>query len=1139
MRFAKYAGFIVFLALVSFAQVISTQIDFPADGFLIEFGRYVRINHENGFPSGIPGEPQWVMVSKHVLLPPGSAMTDVVISDEAWEPLAAGVPFPAQPPAILSIGDPLTVAPDPDAFSRDEWFPQSPLISYSSGNLSGYGVVGVCVAPLRWNPVAGVAERLASCKLNVAYSLGHEALLAPARRSVRGADFWNRAINDIVLNPELTAQYTIPIDSDAYDWAIFLPSGLPPDLSKLLWVRRSYGLRDTVVQLMDVYSTFSGVDNAEKLRHAIRDLYLTYGITYAVIVGDPMITPYRYVFAFDCEAGFYPEENQIPTDLYFSDLDGNWNTDGDTIWGEIADSVDMYPDVLVGRYSLFPASHLAGFIEKMANYETFPSESFAKSGLMLGQVLWDEPYTDGAIFKDDVKENVFPDYFDFGTVYGSSGGDADMAVDSLNIGPNMINHAGHASYSVMCIGHGSCIWLSRMDELRNASQPGIFASIGCWPAAFDKESIAEKYLNNALGGGIAFIGNSRYGWGSPGNPGFGYSEILDKAYFRYLFEGYPMLGEALAMTKIAYIPYARWENVWRWVIMELNLLGDPATEAIIGWDEILMTLETEGENIGVVVNDGAEPLGGITVSAFDADGLIDRAWTNESGFVNMALAGATAPVHITARRKGFAIAADTLTAIGSGYFSYSFADEYGFSDGTADPGDTVKVIFCFGGFDSYISGLSWNPVSNFGAPILHSPNPPDLNIGDSTQLWATFVIPNDIAPNSNLTIDPQITHSSGSIGYPVSLGLNIADFAILGAILVDNDSSLEIGETGRLWLNLLNVGDGAKGTQSLELQCPGGELNITGTPAIIPPGAPNDTLVVGPFDVEWSAGAEATPVVEMRAILGDEERNFHISTRELGFDHDVESGESPFNRTPGTNRWRRTSIRAHSGANSWWCGDPFLGRYLPNMEDTLYSDLFVVGADAELAFFAYMNFPTYGSDGLSVEIVGSRDTLRVDYLGSGGALLSFIVGWAEYRYNLDNTIFLPGDTIRVRFRFSSDSEDEEQGVFIDDIRLICESTEFTTAVGLSPELPEKVALDVFPNPFNSALNIRLSGKVSDKACLAIFDIGGRLVRELPPNSNGIVWHGTDNYGNNAPSGIYFIRLIDNEKVFTVKAMLLK
>ncbi|MGC9315578.1 MAG: T9SS type A sorting domain-containing protein, partial [bacterium] len=203
------------------------------------------------------------------------------------------------------------------------------------------------------------------------------------------------------------------------------------------------------------------------------------------------------------------------------------------------------------------------------------------------------------------------------------------------------------------------------------------------------------------------------------------------------------------------------------------------------------------------------------------------------------------------------------------------------------------------------------------------------------------------------------------------------------------------------------------------------------------------------------------------------------------------------------------------------------------------SDPFVIGANAQLSFFAYMNFPTYGSDGVSVEIVGTHETVRVDYLGSGGALLSFIVGWAEYRYSFDDTPFQPGDTVSIRFRFSSDSEDEEQGVFIDDVKLICASTEFTTSVGVSSELPERIGLEVFPNPFNASLSIRVEGKISSSAKLAIFDIGGRLVEDLTISSNSIVWNGIDNNGNDAPSGLYFIRLIDGDRVFTARAVLLK
>ena len=1139
MHNSKMACLALILILSAFAQQFSLQINSSLDGYLIDHSEYVRINRPDAVPAGIPGQPQYLMSSEHILLPPNTELSDISISGEMWEPLAEGTPFPTQPPAILSIGDPGLIPPDPSAYSRDQWFPQSPLISYAPGNLSGYGVVGVCVAPIRWNPARGIAERLVSYQLDIEYSDDRETRLTPNRRTLRGTELWNRSISDIVINPEMKAQYAVITDPSAYDWAIFIPESSTEDISSLLWLRRSQGLRDTVVNLGDVYSEFPGIDDAEKLRNAIRDLYLEYGITYAAIVGDPMITPYRYVFAFDCEAGFYEDENQIPADLYFSDLDGDWNADGDTIWGEVTDSLDLYPDVFVGRFSLFPASHLEGYIDKLMTYETFPSEDFAKSGLMLGQVLWSDPYTDGAIFKDEIINDVFPDYFEFGTVYGSYGGDAIIAVDSLDTGPNLINHAGHASQSVMCISHGSCIWLSEMDELTNADRPSIFGSIGCWPAAFDKNCIAERFLNNADGGGAAFIGNSRYGWGSPGNPGFGYSEFLDRDYFKHLFNGYPAIGEALAMTKIDYIPYARWENVWRWVTMELNLLGDPATDAIIGWDEVCMTYEIEGENIGLWSCTGDYHIEGISVSAFDNHGLLETAITDASGFANLNISGATAPVYVTARLKGLGVWADTLTTIGSGFFTYSFADEYGYTDSTADPGDTVKVVFSFGGFDSDISGIFWAPTSNFGDPVVESPTLPDLDSGSSTQVWANFVIPDDPAPNTKLTVNPNISHSGGDIGYPVSFELNIADFQILGAVLVDDDSTFEDGETARLWVNLKNIGDGNHGTQNLELDCPDGEFTISGSPAMIPTSSPGDTVSAGPLDIEWATGAEINPVVETQAIIGDDEHQLLISTRALGFEHDVETGEAPFNITSGLNRWHRTTSRAHSGSYSWWCGDQILGNYLPNMEDTLYSDPFVLGADAELSFFAYMNFPTYGSDGVSVEFVGTHETIRVDYLGSGGALLSFIVGWAEYRYSFDDTPFEPGDTIQVRFLFSSDSDDEEQGVFIDDVKLICASTEFTTSVGVSSELPERIGLEVFPNPFNASLNIRVEGKISTSAKLAIFDIGGRLVEDLSISSNSIVWDGFDIDGNSAPSGLYFIRLIDGDRVFTARAVLLK
>jgi hypothetical protein len=43
------------------------------------------------------------------------------------------------------------------------------------------------------------------------------------------------------------------------------------------------------------------------------------------------------------------EDDGIPTDLLLALLDGDWNADGDGLWGEVEDGVDLLPEVAVGR----------------------------------------------------------------------------------------------------------------------------------------------------------------------------------------------------------------------------------------------------------------------------------------------------------------------------------------------------------------------------------------------------------------------------------------------------------------------------------------------------------------------------------------------------------------------------------------------------------------------------------------------------------------------------------------------------------------------------------------------------------------------------------------------------------------------
>jgi enediyne biosynthesis protein E4 len=71
-----------------------------------------------------------------------------------------------------------------------------------------------------------------------------------------------------------------------------------------------------------------------------------------------------------------------------------------------------------------------------------------------------------------------------------------------------------------------------------------------------------------------------------------------------------------------------------------------------------------------------------------------------------------------------------------------------------------------------------------------------------------------------------------------------------------------------------------------------------------------------------------------------------------------------------------------------------------------------------------------------------------------------------------------------------------------------------------------------PNPFSRATTIPVEGVPSAGGMLRIFDLQGRLVRELPavPTDGSIVWDGTDASGRLVPAGTYFCRLPGSETV---------
>jgi hypothetical protein len=81
-------------------------------------------------------------------------------------------------------------------------------------------------------------------------------------------------------------------------------------------------------------------------------------------------------------------------------------------------------------------------------------------------------------------------------------------------------------------------------------------------------------------------------------------------------------------------------------------------------------------------------------------------------------------------------------------------------------------------------------------------------------------------------------------------------------------------------------------------------------------------------------------------------------------------------------------------------------------------------------------------------------------------------------------------------------------------------------------VPEKIALKVYPNPFNSSCRIESNSRIE------IFDLSGKLVRNFSGNST-YLWDGSDLRGKPLSSGLYFLKATSANDIKTIEVFLSK
>ncbi len=448
----------------------------------------------------------------------------------------------------------------------------------------------------------------------------------------------------------------------------------------------------------------NGADRAEQVRFFLEDAYSVWGTLWVLIGADTEIVPTRYVYS---DLFVLPDEPSkvLPTDLYYACLDGNWNADKDDRVGEaLVDGVDLMPELFVGRAPVTNLAEAQAYVQKTLDYERTPpvSARYPASVVFLAEDLG---ATDGAAIAEEAYAQVHSwmgrvrMYENHASYPGAIPLTKAAALDSINAGFGWVHHVGHGFRNTMSVGPTGQISNQDVDGLTNGGRQSFIFAINCSSASIDFNSIGERWLKNALGGGAGYVGTTRIAYPQV-------SRRYQNEFYRLAFaDSVDTAGECLFMSRLPWVAGSESDNPDRWTQFALILLGDPdlplwtnRPQQLAGQHLAAMTLGTG--SFTTTVNAGGAPVNAARVTLWAEGEDYKSGLTGTGGDVTLPFdPETTGQFLITATRRNYLPYQGTAT-VNASATPFLFVDgvevdddnaggSVGNGDGLTNPGETV------------------------------------------------------------------------------------------------------------------------------------------------------------------------------------------------------------------------------------------------------------------------------------------------------------------------------------------------------------------------------------------------------------------------------------------------------------------
>ncbi|MBN1409698.1 MAG: carbohydrate binding domain-containing protein [Spirochaetales bacterium] len=608
---------------------------------------------------GKPGQPNLPFYTVTFLVPESTDLSKVTAGIENLSESELEGTYtvePALPPTIrgeiawpggLDIVDGKDVA----VYGKNTYFPVSCRGPVVTGKLRQYKIVEATVYPVRYNPVTGKLKTITSGVLTL-YGLPAANTkgilpLSPVQPEKGSLDEKiKQQLEKIIINDADIGQYPLTAARSAASASVTYViitteaiSSSSSQLANFITHKELLGF-NVILATEGTWGGGTGDTASDRIRDWLKTSYLSRNIAYALLIGNPDTGTGDIPMKMSWPRSYADTDRNAPTDFYYAELSGNWDANGNGVFGEgddlsnvIAGGADKYAEIAVGRIPYYGnTDDLDHILAKTIAYENSSDTAWRRNILL--PMKPSDASTPGFQLGEAIKNNyASPAGFASHRVYDEINSYSGLTIeDVLALDPpvetmpctelNVTDAWKNKPFgTVIWWTHGwsqgaSSIMSSTGALTLNDNYPAFTFQVSCNNSEPEISSnLSYTLLKN---GAIATVGATRVSWywigesvftretPSTSNAGMSHS------YAGYLIEEGMPCGHALNALKAASEPYGMWMN---WV--DFNIYGDPS----VGLGEI----DSPGEKQAVfAVNAGGD--------AYTAnDGTVYSADTNFTG----------------------------------------------------------------------------------------------------------------------------------------------------------------------------------------------------------------------------------------------------------------------------------------------------------------------------------------------------------------------------------------------------------------------------------------------------------------------------------------------------------------------------